>query len=368
MLYFDNHPHGHFGTIKQQIWSVLHFPLHLAIVGLVEGSQQVALALYMSNGARNLESTFAQYCFGDHLDGRELTAKLADTINYLGFDTKLASLIYLDEIQLDLEIVGNTSGICGPTVTGTGVDDFPGNLFALYLRVVTAMYSSLGLSLPLNENALQVMFESWKLVYRYFWGAFLIFVGCSLIATVLIRVNKVDSFYLMSYINRGVVILVAAVFLAMSASKDIMYAIIETPIILPLTVGLLYIMILFDRLGAWLANRYNRRSGDPLTGGGHRHRQGFDEGDHAHAQGGKERAGGPAAPLIASHPSRYHSYNPLGAAAMPSRYGIHSAAPVSATSTDPQPSPSAGRTPSARRYTHRGHVPVHNPRYADYEY
>jgi hypothetical protein len=46
-LYFDNFPHGHYGTIRQQVWSVLHFPFQLAIVGVVEGSQQVALARYV---------------------------------------------------------------------------------------------------------------------------------------------------------------------------------------------------------------------------------------------------------------------------------------------------------------------------------
>ncbi|GAB1316400.1 hypothetical protein MFIFM68171_06610 [Madurella fahalii] len=363
MLYFDNHPHGHFGTIKQQIWSALHFPLHLAIVGLVEGSQQIALALYVSNGARKLGSSFAQYCFADHLDGGELTAKLADIINSLELDKKLASLVYLDEIQHDLELVGNTTGICGPTVTGTGVLDFPENLFTLYLRVETATYSSLGLSLPLDEDALLVMFESWKLVYRYFWAAFLLFVACSLIAMVLIRINKADSFYLMSYINRGVVILVAAVFLAISASKDLMYAIIETPTILPLTVGLLYILILFDRLGAWLANTYNRKSGDPLSGEDHRHGQGHDgEGDHAHGESGKETASVSADPLVSSPSSYRRRYNPLGAAVMPSRYGITSTAPVTGTYTHLQLSPLAGGSSTSRTYGHSSYIPVDNPR------
>jgi len=50
MLYFDNHPTGHYGTIRQQIWAVLHFPLHLSIVGVVEGAQQLAAARYVIRG------------------------------------------------------------------------------------------------------------------------------------------------------------------------------------------------------------------------------------------------------------------------------------------------------------------------------
>ncbi|KAI5804311.1 bacterial low temperature requirement A protein-domain-containing protein [Geopyxis carbonaria] len=41
MYYFDYTPqHSHYGTIRQQVWAVLHFPLHLAIVLSVEGLRQ----------------------------------------------------------------------------------------------------------------------------------------------------------------------------------------------------------------------------------------------------------------------------------------------------------------------------------------
>ncbi|KAL2071971.1 hypothetical protein VTL71DRAFT_11314 [Oculimacula yallundae] len=42
-MYFDNHPHGHYGTIKQQWWALSHFSLHLGIVGVVEGSNRMAI-------------------------------------------------------------------------------------------------------------------------------------------------------------------------------------------------------------------------------------------------------------------------------------------------------------------------------------
>lgn len=41
--YFDNHPHGGYGTIKQQWWAGAHFCLHLGYVGVVEGSNQLAI-------------------------------------------------------------------------------------------------------------------------------------------------------------------------------------------------------------------------------------------------------------------------------------------------------------------------------------
>ncbi|KAF2650808.1 hypothetical protein K491DRAFT_720456 [Lophiostoma macrostomum CBS 122681] len=38
MLYFDSLSHDRFGTIRQQIWSLFHYPLHMAIVLCVEGN------------------------------------------------------------------------------------------------------------------------------------------------------------------------------------------------------------------------------------------------------------------------------------------------------------------------------------------
>ena len=38
MLYFDQLSNDRFGTVRQQIWSLLHYPLHMAILLCVEGN------------------------------------------------------------------------------------------------------------------------------------------------------------------------------------------------------------------------------------------------------------------------------------------------------------------------------------------
>lgn len=38
MLYFDQISHDRFGTVRQQIWSLLHYPLHMAVLLCVEGN------------------------------------------------------------------------------------------------------------------------------------------------------------------------------------------------------------------------------------------------------------------------------------------------------------------------------------------
>ncbi|KAF2003054.1 hypothetical protein P154DRAFT_487403 [Amniculicola lignicola CBS 123094] len=45
MLYFDRIQEEHFGTIKQQLWSFLHFPLHLTLVLVLQGVSVLILWL-----------------------------------------------------------------------------------------------------------------------------------------------------------------------------------------------------------------------------------------------------------------------------------------------------------------------------------
>jgi hypothetical protein len=367
MIYFDNHPHGHFGTIRQQIWSALHFPIHLAIVGLVEGAQQIALARYVFKGIHNFEMSLVQYCFKDHLDGKALSGKLSAAVKYLSLDKKVASLIFLDEIESDIYFIGNQTGICGPRVTGSGVFDLPDVFIDLYANTVAAMYSALGLSMPVDKNVISVMVESWKLVYRYFWSAFLILIGCFLVVMILIRTTKVDAFDYMAFFDRGAVVVVAAALLGLSASKDLIYHIMETPYILPVAVILLYLIIILDRIGAWIANRRNRKSGDPLTGGEHGH--GHGHGDAEGHGGGHEDAADKQGLMVSAaqappHPVDHRaSFNPLGGSMMPTYYA------AGTPPTYPQPhmqpmTPPAGGVGVSTAYTPGGYMPVQNGHYA----
>jgi hypothetical protein len=360
MLYFDNQPHGHFGTIKQQIWSVLHFPLHLAIVGMVEGAQQVALARYISRGILKFESSLVQYCFTEHLDGPAMTVKLDAAIKYLQLDKKAASLLFMDRINAAVDVIGATPGVCGPAVTGTGIEQLPYPLVDLFANVMAAMYSALGLSIPTDQNILLIMIESWKLVYRYFWAAFLMLIGCFLIGIIHARTTKMDIFHHVAHLDRIVVILISAALLGLSAKKDLMYDIMTTPAILPVAVVLLYLIIIFDRFGAWMANKRNRRSGDPLTGAedGHAHGHGHKEEHDSHLHSAADKQS-----LIVSEtsvPAPPHPEEYSGGA-----YGMQSYAPNMPNYYPPEPSPpaAAGGQAPGMAYNRGAYAPVQNAHY-----
>ena len=332
MVYFDNHPHGHFGTIKQQVWSALHFPIHLALVGLVEGAQQIALARYMVNGLRNIEMWFSRDCFQNHLDGQTLTDALMKSIKTLQLDKKVESFIFLDKIQREIWVVGNATGICGPDVKGSGADDFPDELTALYRDTAAAVYSALDLSNPFEKDALSVMTESWKVVYRYFWSAYLMLMLAFVVVTLLIRTTKFDVYEFVALLNRGLAALITSCLLILSVDETLMFSLIGTPLILPIAVILMYLIIILDRLGAWIANRRNRKSGDALVGSAHTHGSStqIDRGNgHGHQQDGVElaEAGRPhnnkrgsgvtdSEPFLHPIDHRHRSYNPFGGGSM----------------------------------------------------
>lgn len=58
MLYFDHQHEEHFGSIKQQIWSFLHFPLHVALVLVLQGVSLLIIWRQAVESLRILESAW----------------------------------------------------------------------------------------------------------------------------------------------------------------------------------------------------------------------------------------------------------------------------------------------------------------------
>jgi hypothetical protein len=88
MLYFDNQPKQYYGTIRQQIWSALHFPLHIGIVLVVEGAQQVVLAHYVLSNFELFGSKAKELCYTKQLEGVDLTDALTSIVDLFAFDKK----------------------------------------------------------------------------------------------------------------------------------------------------------------------------------------------------------------------------------------------------------------------------------------
>lgn len=77
MFYFDYNPKNvQYGRIRQQIWTLLHFPFHLSIVLSVEGLRQLAT---MYNYYLKIFDTFSKSVEG--YDGIIHTSKMVDFVN-----------------------------------------------------------------------------------------------------------------------------------------------------------------------------------------------------------------------------------------------------------------------------------------------
>ena len=80
MLYFDQIEHERFGSIRQQIWALLHFPLHTAIVLTVEGiTQFVQWWIAFSNSKWALNKIGDSWATSD--TGDVLTNRIHDNLN-----------------------------------------------------------------------------------------------------------------------------------------------------------------------------------------------------------------------------------------------------------------------------------------------
>lgn len=65
MFYFDYNPRDvHYGSIRQQVWALLHFPFHLSVVLSVEGLRQL-LTFYNFNQTVVMISIELDKAFGD---------------------------------------------------------------------------------------------------------------------------------------------------------------------------------------------------------------------------------------------------------------------------------------------------------------
>ncbi|KAF2762423.1 hypothetical protein EJ05DRAFT_1203 [Pseudovirgaria hyperparasitica] len=335
MLYFDTHPHRHFGTIRQQIWSTLHFVHHLCIVGVVEGSRQMALAHHTLLNTEKVDKLLWDACGVANLDGEELVSYLVTGLEYFQFDTKVESDRYISLINNDLWAIGNSTGICDPlNLAEVTAPPYPVEFWQLAYDTIGALYASLGMKLPLDQTGFDLALSSWRAVYIYFWTALLFLLFKSLIFLVLIRRNKIDMFDYASIGIRAVGMMVCVGFLGALAKDDVLINLIKTPAILPSVVALLLIILLCDHFARVAANWRLKKSGQPFD-------EDKDEGHHGHGEqrehvenhghDGKEVVRPSVMPLQgtdASYSSSYTGYNPMPAMHMNSDSSLYSGLPT----------------------------------------
>jgi low temperature requirement protein LtrA len=295
-LYFDNFPHGHYGTIRQQVWSLLHFPFQLGIVGVVEGSQQLALARYVSKSAQKVTKSLTQYCMKENLDGKKLQEKLELLLAYFELDKKEGTLEYYYIVQESIWNLGNATGICSKATSAgyTSFDTWPEDLMLVDEGLANGLFVGLGMKLPVDKlkkyTPLDIAIRAWKIVYMYYWGSFCTVIVCLIIFLILIRRHKADLFDYTSIIFRSLVLGVGAAMMALLAVPMRLYNAISSPALLPICVILLFLILCVDKMSALWCNWRLKKSGQPYAlefHEEHEHHGGHDEHGDVHDKGGE---------------------------------------------------------------------------------
>jgi hypothetical protein len=275
-LYFDNFPHGHYGTIRQQVWSLLHFPFQLAIVGVVEGSQQIALARYVTRNADKVAMTLIQHCQVEHLDGQKLKDSLMYLLDYFELNGKFETSGFYEDAVQAIHDITSVPAICSPEKTATYADidnyetgTWPRDFMRLEYYISNGMYIGLGMKVPVDKlekySPLKVALGGWKLVYLYYWSSFCLLIACLIIFLILIRRHKADLFDFTSIISRSITLGIGGAMLALISSDDRLYAAISSPALLPMVVTLLFLLLVSDKLSALWCNWRLKKSGKPYA-------------------------------------------------------------------------------------------------------
>lgn len=209
MFYFDYNPKNvHYGSIRQQIWALLHFPFHLSIVLSVEGLRQLSTLYNFNLTVRRIDRDLLQVY---DLPANE-SAIFLDYFNYFYADGGSKSVLK--------EIHNITSTIEQLETASVESDEYFTLWNDLLVRLYIALAEYYGIktpyakagAAPLSEDGqLYKIVGVFDLVYQYFFIALgVIFLMYGIFAIIVRR--HMDVF---DYISISLRFIIAAIFVAM---------------------------------------------------------------------------------------------------------------------------------------------------------
>ncbi|KAE8349378.1 nineteen complex-related protein 2-domain-containing protein [Aspergillus coremiiformis] len=173
--YYDLSPRGILGKYSQQVWAQLHFPFHVALVLLLEGSQILALTLDITLKLTYLEETIMFACEEPRPRPGTAIRLLRNTIEDMEINYSRGAVkekMAIDTILEDLPNHPLCPGeqVIGFSITNDRLNDLVGN-------VTAALFSSMGI-MPSEETnigqltssqLLRMYMELLGFVYIYFF-------------------------------------------------------------------------------------------------------------------------------------------------------------------------------------------------------
>jgi hypothetical protein len=176
VLYFDYNPRTHYGSIRQQIWALLHYPFHLACVLVPEGFGNMVIWRNIYNSINSLEDWLPKAFYGP---GSKITSGspyLNRTLVEEGTKTML-------KLKDDSEYWKSLSVYLDKWANATNQQDFNTTGTAYVVKVSELVFKNFKVELPkafqragpsttkdeftnINEYS-----DVFRLVYAYFFGS-----------------------------------------------------------------------------------------------------------------------------------------------------------------------------------------------------
>ncbi|RDW81703.1 uncharacterized protein DSM5745_05260 [Aspergillus mulundensis] len=252
--YFDLTPTRAMSTFAQQIWAQLHFPFHVALVLLLEGSQILALTLDITLKLQYLTETILFACEEPRPDPRLAIKLLCQTIDDMEIEysrgaTGEQRAIYDILNDLPNHDMCPVNGTIGFTLTRNMFNDLVGNVTsALFSTMRIVPPRSAHVSTMNSSQLLRMYVELLSFVYVYFFivasVAMLLFAAFGLLA------RRHDKPLAMAI---GVAVrIISGVFLAsltvFAKHFELAYSFMKSPTILYAFTFVLLGVLLVDRL------------------------------------------------------------------------------------------------------------------------
>ncbi|KAF3391478.1 hypothetical protein F1880_007872 [Penicillium rolfsii] len=183
VVYFDVSPRHQLGQFKQQLWAQLHFPFHVVLILLLEGSQILALTLDVTLKLKYLGETLLFVCEPPRPSTDRAVALIRSTIDDMeipfskGATQEWASISSLME-SLALQPLCPDRETLDYEYTADLFNDLTGNVTAaLFSSMEILPGKKVDINLLTNQQLLEMYMKLLAFVYIYFFAVASISMG-----------------------------------------------------------------------------------------------------------------------------------------------------------------------------------------------
>lgn len=153
VLYFDQIENDRFGTIRQQIWAMLHFPLHIALILTVEGSTALILWNIIVHSDNNWWARYPAFPWSDF---PKLYTSAADVVSYTnGTITDFARSFKAGALEKAVPYAENLTQILDlkPKFGSDDWNEEAGEIISdLWIQVENFIFENFGIEVPEKDE------------------------------------------------------------------------------------------------------------------------------------------------------------------------------------------------------------------------